>query len=70
MQTNPTLAVAEAVIKGLLQEIGPKNFAIALNNASVHGEVFKENFDEFLDECDSFLKLWYKGVDTLWESTK
>ena len=70
MQTNPTLAVAEAVIKGLLQEIGPKNFAIALHNASVHGDVFKDNFDEFLDDDDSFLKVWYTGVDVLCESTK
>ena len=70
MQTNPTLTVAEAVITGLLQEIGPKNFAIALHNASVHGDVFKDNFDEFLDDDDSFLKVWYTGVDVLYESAK
>ena len=48
MQSNPILAITEAVLKSILQEIGPKNFAIALHNASVHGDVFKENFDEHL----------------------
>lgn len=64
MQTNPTLAITEAVLKSILQEIGPKNFAIALHNASVHGSVFKENFSEYLDG-DTFLKGWYEGIDKL-----
>ena len=70
MQTNPTLAVAEAVITGLLREIGPNDFAIALHNASVHGAVFKDNFDEFLDDDDAFLKVWYEGIGALCKSTK
>jgi len=65
MQTNPTLAITEAVLKSLLQEIGPKNFAIALNNASVYGEVFKENFSEYLDDEDSSLSKWYDGSQAI-----
>ena len=65
MQTNPTLAITEAVLKSILQEIGPKNFAIALHNASVHGDVFNENFFEYLDDDDIFLTRWYEGIDQL-----
>ena len=70
MQTNPTLAITEAVLKSILQEIGPKNFAIALHNASVHGKVFKENFSEHLDDDDTFLKTWYDGIDLLSKASK
>jgi hypothetical protein len=62
MQTNQTLAITEAVLKSILQEIGPKNFSIALHNASVHGKVFKENFAEYLDDEDVFLNKWYEGI--------
>ncbi len=55
MQTNPTLAITEAVLKSILQEIGPKKFAVALHNASAHGDVFKEDFSDFLDDEDYFL---------------
>ena len=65
MQSNPTLAITEAVLKSILQEIGPKNFAIALHNASVHGDVFNENFFEYLDDDDIFLTRWYEGIDQL-----
>ena len=65
MQSNPTLAITEAVLKSILQEIGPKNFAIALHNASVHGDVFNENFSEYLDDDDIFLTRWYEGIDQL-----
>ena len=65
MQTNPTLAITEAVLKSILQEIGPKDFAIALHNASVHGSVFKENFSEYLDDENHFLKQWYVGIKQL-----
>ena len=65
MQTNPTLTITEAVLKSILQEIGPKNFAIALHNASVHGDVFNENFFEYLDDDDIFLTRWYEGIDQL-----
>ena len=70
MQTNPTLAITEAILKSILQEIGPKNFAIALHNASVHGDVFKENFSDFLDDEDYFLKQWYEGIDQLNKASK
>ena len=70
MQTNPTLAITEAVLKSILQEIGPKNFSIALHNASVHGEVFKENYSEYLDDDDTFLKSWYEGIDQLNKASK
>ena len=65
MQSNPTLAITEAVLKSILQEIGPKNFTIALHNASVHGDVFNENFSEYLDDDDIFLTRWYEGIDQL-----
>ena len=65
MQSNPILAITEAVLKSILQEIGPKNFAIALHNASVHGDVFNENFFEYLDDDDIFLTRWYEGIDQL-----
>ena len=65
MQTNPTLTIAEAVLKSILQEIGPKNFDFALHNASVHGDVFNENFFEYLDDDDIFLTRWYEGIDQL-----
>ena len=70
MQTNPTLAITEAVLKSILQEIGPKNFSIALHNASVHGKVFKENFSEHLDDDDMFLTSWYEGIDQLNKASK
>lgn len=77
MQTNPTLAITEAVLKSILQEIGPKNFAIVLHNASVHGDVFKENFSEhlddddmFFDDDDMFLTSWYEGIDQLNKASK
>ena len=65
MQTNPTLAITEAVLKSILQEIDPKNFAIALHNASTHGDVFKEDFSDFLDDEDYFLNQWYEGIEQL-----
>ena len=70
MQSNPTLAITEAVLKSILQEIGPKNFAIALHNASVHGDVLKENFSEYLDDEDAFLNKWYEGIDLLNKAAK
>lgn len=70
MQTNPTLAITEAVLKSILQEIGPKKFTIALHNASVHGSVFNENFSEYLDDDDKFLKQWYEGIDQLSKASK
>ena len=70
MQTNPTLAITEAIMKSILQDIGPKNFAIALHNASVHGDVFKENFSDFLDDEDYFLNQWYEGIDQLNKASK
>ena len=70
MQTNQTLAITEAVLKSILQEIGPKNFSIALHNASVHGKVFKENFSEHLDDDDMFLTSWYEGIDQLNKASK
>lgn len=70
MQTNPTLAITEAILKSILQEIGPKNFAIALHNASVHGDVFKENFSDFLGDEDYFLNQWYEGIDQLNKASK
>ena len=70
MQSNPILAITEAVLKSILQEIGPKNFAIALHNASVHGDVFNENFFEYLDDDDIFLKTWYEGIDLLRKAAK
>lgn len=70
MQTNQTLAITEAVLKSILQEIGPENFSIALHNASVHGKVFKENFSEHLDDDDMFLTSWYEGIDQLNKASK
>ena len=70
MQTNPTLAITESVLKSILQEIGPKNFAIALNNASAHGIVLNENFSEYLDDDDKFLNQWYEGIDQLIKASK
>lgn len=70
MQTNPNLAITEAVLKSILQEIGPRDFAIALNNISCHGEVFQKNFSDLLDDDDTFLREWYKGISVLYESTK
>ena len=70
MQTNKTLAITEAVLKSILQEIGPENFSIALHNASVHGKVFKENFSEHLDDDDMFLTGWYEGIDQLNKASK
>ena len=65
MQTNPTLAITEAGLKSTLQEIGPKKFAVALHNASAHGDVFKEDFSDFLDDEDYFLNQWYEGIEQL-----
>ena len=70
MQTNPTLAITEAVLKSILQEIGPKKFAVALHNASVYGSVFKENFSEYLDDENYFLKQWYVGIGLLNRASK
>ena len=70
MQTKHARAITEAVLKGILQEIGPDDFAIALNNISCHGEVFQKNFSELLDDDGTFLREWYKGISVLYESTK
>ena len=70
MQTDLSLAITEAVIKSILQEIGPKNFSIALHNASSYGAVFNENFSDYLDEDDKFLKGWYEGIDQLNKASK
>ncbi len=59
------LDLAESVLKGLLTTLDPKLFASALNNVCAHGEVFKENFNEYLEYNDNFLQDWFKGIETL-----
>lgn len=49
-------------IKGLIKAFGPEMFAIGLNNASMHGDVFKE-MD--LNVTDNVLGAWYKGIEAL-----
>lgn len=62
--------VEEAVLFGLIQQIGPKKFAIALHNISSHGDFLKENFSQYLDADDAFLHDWYEGIDKLWKAVK
>ncbi len=65
MQSSHQLTLAEAVLKSLLSELGPKGFAVALHNASQHGDCFKENFSDFLDENDDNLSIWYGGIEMM-----
>lgn len=58
------LAVAEDVMRSVLCSVGPKLFAIALNNISMHGEIFIEQGIE-LDEKDEILGEWFDGIETL-----
>lgn len=62
--------VTEAVLFGLIQQIGPKKFVSALNNVCSHGEVFKQNFEEFLDDNDKFLNCWFDGIQVLNKASK
>jgi hypothetical protein len=55
---------------GLLEQVGPKYFLIALNNVSSHGEVFEKNFNEFLDDEDKFLGKWFDGIEGMLKAVK
>lgn len=67
MSANNT---SEAVLFGLIQQIGPKAFQIALHNVSSHGDVFKENYSHYLDNDDKFLCEWFDGIDKLSKAVK
>jgi hypothetical protein len=62
------LQVAEGMIKALIQEVGPRNFAIALGNSNCHGKAIKDAGYQWgleADTDDSKLQAWHKAVDKL-----
>lgn len=58
------LKVAESAMKGIMTSTGPKLFAAALNNISVHGEMFNDMGLE-LDADDQTLHEWFDGIEKL-----
>lgn len=67
------LELAEAAVKMLIKQIGPKMFVTALNNASCHGKVFIDAGFEgamWRDKEDKLLGLWYEGVQILAAAAK
>lgn len=62
--------LAEQVLYTLMQELGPKEFATALNNASMHGNPFIKNHDYFLDDDDKRLGQWFDGIELMKLSAK
>lgn len=64
MAKRDRLDVTEAVLKGLLKQVGPKEFVIALNNVCAHGKVFRKAGLR-LDNDDALLGEWFEGIETL-----
>lgn len=65
MPKNSTRLLADAAtesIKGLILAFGPKVFMAGLNNASIHGDIFKGFSFEVSDEG---LAQWYDGIEAM-----
>lgn len=63
------LQTAEKLIQLVLDEVGPKGLAIALNNVSSHGEGI-EKAEWALDKKDILLGEWFDGIEKLMETGK
>lgn len=62
------LELAEAVIKSLIQELGPTGFAVALSNANCHGKAFElAGYGQALVVSnDVLLNRWHKAADEMY----
>lgn len=64
---NKKIEMLESIIKNLIQVSTPADFASALHNAFVHGEVFEEVGIEFTDEQLSRI---FDGLDIIVKTCK
>lgn len=62
-----SLGLAERMLRALISGIGVKRFAIALNNAFVHGDVIMQYHGDF---DASALVLIYDGIEKINEAGK
>lgn len=65
--TTAKLEMGEAILKSLIQELGPSGFAIALSNANCHGRAFEfAGYGRALElSNDILLNQWHKAVDEM-----
>jgi hypothetical protein len=65
--TTAKLEMGEAILKSLIQELGPSGFAIALSNANCHGRAFEfAGYVRALElSNDILLNQWHKAVDEM-----
>lgn len=58
---------AGTILSAMIQELGPKDFAIALSNANCHGAAFiKAGYEGVLNrDDDKLLNEWHKAVDVM-----
>jgi hypothetical protein len=55
--------MAESILKALITELGPKNFAVALGNSNSHGAAFiKAGYEGALKNNDVLLNKWHDAV--------
>lgn len=56
--------MAESILKTLITELGPKNFAVALGNSNSHGDAFiKAGYEGALKNTDDILlNKWHDAV--------
>lgn len=61
------LEMGEAILKSLIQELGPSGFAVALSNANCHGKAFEfAGYGRALEVSnDVLLNQWHKAVDEM-----
>ena len=58
----------EQVLSGMLVDGDVQSLVTALNNVFVHGEILGDELS--VRDADSFLKLFYQGIDKMNEATK
>ena len=62
--------VVDSVVRNLLATVGPRTLAVALNNASVHGEAIEEYGFAELGDGDAWLGEWYNGIELMVAAAK
>lgn len=59
------LDLAEKVVGALIQEVGPRAFMTAVNNATAHGGVLLHADGVYLDHEDKKLNAWHRGIEEM-----
>jgi len=59
------LDLAEKVVGALIQEVGPRAFMVAVNNATAHGGVLLHSDGIYLDHEDKKLNAWHRGIEEM-----